>query len=102
MHRQLKSRVECPDCDRVSITFDQYMFLSVPLPTTQKYEVEFTCIGAEVAKSVVYGIKVMYFFSFCVVFHFALFFFVGFSINEKLFSFCCVVSLKFFVDTQVW
>jgi len=29
---QLKSKLVCPDCDRVSITFDPFMFLSVPLP----------------------------------------------------------------------
>jgi hypothetical protein len=32
---QLKSRVECPDCKKDSITFDPFMFLSVPLPQTQ-------------------------------------------------------------------
>ena len=32
---QLKSRLVCPDCQRVSITFDPYMFLSV-LRTEQK------------------------------------------------------------------
>ena len=31
---QLKSRVVCPDCNRESITFDPFMFLSVPLPST--------------------------------------------------------------------
>ncbi len=29
---QLKSRVVCPECKRESITFDPFMFLSVPLP----------------------------------------------------------------------
>jgi ubiquitin carboxyl-terminal hydrolase 4/11/15 len=32
---QLKSRVVCPDCKKDSITFDPFMFLSVPLPQTQ-------------------------------------------------------------------
>jgi hypothetical protein len=29
---QLKSRVQCPVCPRVSITFDPFMYLSLPLP----------------------------------------------------------------------
>ena len=97
MEGHLKSRVECPDCDCVSITFDPYMFLSVPLPI-QKYKVvEFTWVGEEVAKPVVYGIKVMY-FSFCVAFHFVLGFFFLFFHQGKTFLFSCVTSLKLFVD----
>lgn len=34
---QLKSVVECPDCHKVSITFDPFMFLSVPLPSKRRY-----------------------------------------------------------------
>ena len=37
---QLKSRVECPDCNRISVTFDPFMFLSVPLPTEKKYVIK--------------------------------------------------------------
>lgn len=33
MQGQLKSKVVCPNCDRKSITFDPFMFLSVPVPT---------------------------------------------------------------------
>jgi ubiquitin C-terminal hydrolase len=35
MQGQLKSRLECPipECKKVSVTFDPFMFLSVPLPT---------------------------------------------------------------------
>lgn len=29
---QLKSKVVCPDCGKTSVTFDPFMFLSVPLP----------------------------------------------------------------------
>lgn len=36
---QLKSKVVCPDCNRDSITFDPFMFLSVPLPQASKKEV---------------------------------------------------------------
>ncbi len=33
---QFKSTVKCPDCSRVSITFDPYMIMSIPLPVTEK------------------------------------------------------------------
>eukprot|EP00494_Astrolonche_serrata_P026446 UN26708 len=33
MQAQLKSRVVCPVCGKTSITFDPYMFLTVPVPT---------------------------------------------------------------------
>lgn len=29
---QLKSRVQCPTCPRVSVTFDPFMYLSLPMP----------------------------------------------------------------------
>lgn len=32
---QVKSRLECPDCSRVSTTFDPFMFLSVPVPGSE-------------------------------------------------------------------
>jgi ubiquitin carboxyl-terminal hydrolase 4/11/15 len=35
---QLKSHVKCPDCPRVNVTFDPYMFLSVPLPLETIYQ----------------------------------------------------------------
>jgi len=33
---QLRSRLECPACANVSVTFDPYMFLGVPLPARRK------------------------------------------------------------------
>lgn len=41
---QLKSTVECNECDRVSITFDPFMYLSLPLPvvTTRLIDVRGT------------------------------------------------------------
>ncbi|MES1913666.1 MAG: hypothetical protein MHM6MM_005835, partial [Cercozoa sp. M6MM] len=33
---QFKSRVCCPECPKVSVTFDPFMFLSVPLPTSKQ------------------------------------------------------------------
>ncbi|ETO26124.1 ubiquitin carboxyl-terminal hydrolase 11 [Reticulomyxa filosa] len=56
---QYKSRVECPDCGRVSITFDPYMFLSVPLPTERYKMLEFTWVGDPNAPPTVYGVKML-------------------------------------------
>ena len=28
---QYRSRVECPDCHKISVTFETYMYLSVPI-----------------------------------------------------------------------
>ncbi|ETO18004.1 ubiquitin specific peptidase 4 (proto-oncogene) [Reticulomyxa filosa] len=56
---QYKSRVECPDCERVSITFDPYMFLSVPLPTERYKMLEFTWVGSDASvPPTVHGIQV--------------------------------------------
>ncbi|CAJ0581306.1 unnamed protein product, partial [Mesorhabditis spiculigera] len=35
-HGQLKSRLECPKCSRVSITFDPFLYLAVPFPKKKK------------------------------------------------------------------
>lgn len=35
MHGQYKSRLDCPDCKRISITFDPFMMLSLPIPTVE-------------------------------------------------------------------
>ncbi len=35
-HGQLKSTLVCPDCSKVSVKFDPFCFLSVPLPSRQK------------------------------------------------------------------
>jgi hypothetical protein len=43
---QLKSRVVCPKCHRESITFDPFMFLSVPLPVVNTRELPLTLIMA--------------------------------------------------------
>ncbi|KAF6001442.1 ubiquitin carboxyl-terminal hydrolase [Cyanidiococcus yangmingshanensis] len=33
-HGQYRSRVQCPECDKVSVTHDPFMYLSLPLPGT--------------------------------------------------------------------
>lgn len=35
MHGQFKSILDCPDCKKVSITFDPYMMISLPIPTVE-------------------------------------------------------------------
>lgn len=41
---QLKSKVQCPDCDKVSTTFDPFMFLSLPLTEESKRGMEVTLV----------------------------------------------------------
>ena len=49
---QLKSRLVCPECGRESITFDPFMYLSVPLPHMQQRTQEITLIpSAETARA---------------------------------------------------
>lgn len=40
-HGQLKSTLICPDCDRVSITFDPFMYLPLPLPAKKTLKLNF-------------------------------------------------------------
>lgn len=35
---QYKSTLVCPECEKVSVTFDPFMYLSLPLPITKKWE----------------------------------------------------------------
>lgn len=41
MHGQFKSTVKCPDCDKVSITFDPFISISLPIPEIKIVEKEF-------------------------------------------------------------
>lgn len=43
---QYKSRVECPECKRVSVTFDPFMYLSLPVPSSDSKEVRVTVVSA--------------------------------------------------------
>uniref|UniRef100_F1KRM8 ubiquitinyl hydrolase 1 n=1 Tax=Ascaris suum TaxID=6253 RepID=F1KRM8_ASCSU len=38
-HGQLKSRLQCPRCDQVSITFDPFVYLAVPFPKEKRSSV---------------------------------------------------------------
>jgi ubiquitin carboxyl-terminal hydrolase 4/11/15 len=35
-HGQYRSRVQCPECDKISITHDPFMYLSLPLPSRRE------------------------------------------------------------------
>uniref|UniRef100_A0A0N5AEL9 Ubiquitin carboxyl-terminal hydrolase n=1 Tax=Syphacia muris TaxID=451379 RepID=A0A0N5AEL9_9BILA len=35
-HGQLKSRLECPKCSRISVTFDPFVYLAVPFPKEKR------------------------------------------------------------------
>ncbi|MFH4973766.1 hypothetical protein AB6A40_000475 [Gnathostoma spinigerum] len=35
-HGQLKSKLQCPKCDRISITFDPFVYLAVPFPKEKR------------------------------------------------------------------
>jgi len=39
-HGLLKSTVVCPDCNKVSVTFDPLCYLSLPLPTKKERALE--------------------------------------------------------------
>jgi ubiquitin carboxyl-terminal hydrolase 4/11/15 len=47
---QYKSTVTCPDCDRVSVTFDPFMMLSVPLPVDKTFSVVVTVVWRDGAR----------------------------------------------------
>lgn len=39
-HGQFKSTLVCPECQKVSVTFDPFSFLSLPLPTKKERTME--------------------------------------------------------------
>ncbi|PHJ23093.1 ubiquitin-specific protease usp4 [Cystoisospora suis] len=39
---QYRSRLQCPECGRVSVTFDPFMYLSLPVPPEWKHQLMFT------------------------------------------------------------
>ena len=41
MHGQFKSTVKCPDCEKVSIIFDSFMSVSLPIPEIKIVEKNF-------------------------------------------------------------
>jgi ubiquitin carboxyl-terminal hydrolase 4/11/15 len=51
----LKSKVDCPECDRISVTFDPFMNLSVPLPTAKEKSVTYHFVYADERPITVYS-----------------------------------------------
>ena len=50
MHGQFKSTVRCPDCDKLSITFDPYMSISLPIPEIKLVEKEYYWVPYDTSK----------------------------------------------------
>jgi ubiquitin carboxyl-terminal hydrolase 15 len=51
----LKSTLSCPLCSNVSVTFDPFMFLSVPLPSSSKRTYQVTLFRADGSRPMVYA-----------------------------------------------
>ncbi|RUS18020.1 hypothetical protein BC938DRAFT_476087, partial [Jimgerdemannia flammicorona] len=47
---QFKSRLVCPDCEKISVTFDPFMYLSLPLPIQKKSEVKLIYVPYDPAR----------------------------------------------------
>lgn len=47
MYGLFKSKVQCPDCPKVSITFDPFAVLSLPIPHKVTKEIEFYMVYAK-------------------------------------------------------
>ena len=40
-HGQYKSKITCPGCSRISITYDPFMYLGIPIPSGQRLKFKF-------------------------------------------------------------
>ena len=50
MHGQFKGTVKCPDCDKVSITFDPFMSISLPIPEIKIVERDYFFVPYDTKK----------------------------------------------------
>jgi len=58
-HGQLKSTVTCPDCNHISVTFDPFMYLSLPLQQESSRNVEISLWRLhDFTRAVKYAVKV--------------------------------------------
>jgi len=55
MHGQFKGTVRCPDCDKLSITFDPYMSISLPIPEIKLVEKEYFWVPNDTSKKCIRG-----------------------------------------------
>lgn len=46
---QFKSKVTCPECPKVSITFDPFMYLSLPVPSLETRDIKVTVVKLDPA-----------------------------------------------------
>ncbi|CAK8690310.1 unnamed protein product [Clavelina lepadiformis] len=53
LHGLFRSTVDCPECPRVSVTFDPFCFLSLPLPVKRERSVECTFVPVDYDEDVV-------------------------------------------------
>ena len=53
MHGQFKSTVKCPDCEKLSITFDPFMSVSLPIPEIKIVEKNFYWVPYDTSKKCV-------------------------------------------------
>jgi ubiquitin carboxyl-terminal hydrolase 4/11/15 len=40
-HGQYKSKITCPECKRISITYDPFMYLGIPIPSGQRLKLKY-------------------------------------------------------------
>ena len=50
LHGQFKSQLTCPECHRVSITYDPFMSVSVPIPYKKQKEIELFYIHSDLRR----------------------------------------------------
>ena len=56
---QYKSTLVCPECQKVSITFDPFMYLSLPLPIKKTRNIKLTLVRLNPAiKPIIYKVKI--------------------------------------------
>nr|CAB3267545.1 ubiquitin carboxyl-terminal hydrolase 15 [Phallusia mammillata] len=53
LHGLFRSTVDCPECPRISFTFDPFCFLSLPLPVKRERSVECTFVPVDYSDDVV-------------------------------------------------
>ena len=60
LHGQNKSKIECPDCGKISIKFDPFIFLSLPIPTNKYKTIRYTWIDSDTSiPATFYGQKIL-------------------------------------------
>ena len=52
-HGLLKSTVHCPECEKISVTFDPFCYLSLPLPVKKERNIEIFWVPMNPSKKTV-------------------------------------------------